>query len=399
MTEATEWDYWASALAGIIIDVPKHVCAPGFYRQRNDAIAFWRGAGGQLKCTINDKEVYRTEVELAESVFSWCCKYPIPEDVYRDVAERGKPWPPEYLVNLSLKEAQAGEVWTVEKAREKLARQNGLHAPGAVHGPTKAERAAAAAIVEPDAAENDRAVIGSNAPPEPIELDTSLAVRIEALEKQASDWLAGIGGKPRDQIECDKVANYRELFLKMEKEAGAKHETEKAPHLAAGKAVDAKWLPLERDAKKLKEQLAAIADVWLKAEKARLAELTRLENEKRAAEVAAENARRDALRVSLAASPSAPAVMPDLAPVTYKPVEAPKVTAGTMGRAVGVRAEPMVYRIDNIGKVAAYLAGLSIDSGAYRTFFEGCQKAVNAIGKSGKSMPGVNEPKSQEQAA
>lgn len=398
MTDATDWDYWISALDGIIIDVPKNTVASGFYRQRDDAIAFWRAADGTLKCTINDRPIDRSEAELAESTFSWCCKYPIPEHVYRAVAERGEPWPPEYLVNLSLKEAKEGAIWTVEKARAKLAQQNGLHAPGAVHGPTKAERAAAAAIVEPDAAENPRAIMGGNEPPEPMTPDLDLAARLTAMEAQAAEWLVSIGGKPRDQIECDKAANYRQKFLELEQEAETKRVAEKDVHLRAGEAVDAKWTPHRDGAELLKKQMLAIANAWMKAEKARLAEITRLENEKRAAEVAAENARRDALRASLAASPSAPAVMPDLAPVTYKPVEAPKVSAGTIGRAVGVQSAPAVYRIDDIGKVAAYLSTLSIESSAYRDFFDGCQRAVNKLGKLGLHTPGVNLP-SKEKAA
>jgi hypothetical protein len=45
---------------------------------------------GVLEGTIGDRDMTGTEVI---DNWTWCCRYPITEDLYRAVAERGEPWP------------------------------------------------------------------------------------------------------------------------------------------------------------------------------------------------------------------------------------------------------------------------------------------------------------------
>jgi len=367
MNGDAQWAWWQNAVAGNRGELTRGNPKSGFYRdRRHRAIAIWREADGTLQCTvtvIGKRPFQVVHDDEIDALFGECCQFPVPHAIYEDVAAHGKPWPPEYLVELTIKETMAAGPGRAEALQ------------------AKRERIAAAAIREPDAAENERAVLGGNNPPEPMAPDLDLADRVSKLEKQVTDWLASIGGAPRTQTEGDIVANYKAKFLEFENEAKEKHKAEKEPHLEAGRAVDRKWFPIRDDAEALKKQFDGIVQTWGRAEQARLDDLARIETERRRQAAAAEAAH----------NPTAPA--PVVAPVT-----APKVTLGTTGRAQAVRTTAPIYVITDLGKVAAHLAGLG-PGGKNAVFWDACQRRVNELCKAGATVPGVNEPRAESSAA
>lgn len=72
--------------------------------------------------------------------------------------------------------------------------------------------------------------------------DLSLKEEIEDRASTALEWLATNGIKTK--IDADTAANYRAAMLELRKRAETEHKAEKAPHLEAGKRVDAKYKPL-----------------------------------------------------------------------------------------------------------------------------------------------------------
>ena len=382
---ADQFDWWLDALDGKRGELTRGDPRSGYYlkfagnkdRCVGEPVAIWRDQAGGLWCSIYKNGRGPSRPDEIDELFGWCSRYPIPYDLFESLS-RGEPLPPECRP-LTLKQIQANEAWTIEKAREwyeadrgKIERKAAREAEAAA----KAARAEAAAIPEPEA-ENPRATIGGNAPPEPIALEEAMGARLDALEQAAAEWLASIGGKPRDQTEADIAANYRAKFLDIETEANGAHRAEKAPFLEGGRKVDKKWFPLSEVAEKLKKQIGNLADAWVKAENARLAEIARQER----ARIEREQA---------AAGPDASAAAVPAAPT-------PRASAGTVGRAVTERAAPPAWTITDLSKVAVYLAGLDGGNGdpEFRTL---CQKLVNRLGRAGVKVPGVTNSTDQKAA-
>lgn len=360
MSDPLHW--WREALAGRRGEIERGHPQDGFFRDRKHrAIAIWH-EGDEQRCLVTRENRKWFELQHADEIdalFGECCQFPVPHEVYDAFVERGEPWPAEHLVELTIKETlAAGDD-----------RASALQA--------KRERVAAAQIEDPDAAENPRATMGGNAPPEPMEPDQDLADRVTKLEKQAAAWLKSIGGVPRTQTEADIAANYKAKFLELEKEAVANHKAEKRPILDAADAVDGKWFPIRDGAETLKKQIDGIVQTWNRAEQARLDALAKAETERLRQAAAAEAAR----------NPAAP-------PPEVRPVVAARVTSGTTGRAQGIRTTPAVYEIKDLAKVAAHLASLG-HAGKNAVFFDACQRRVNELCRAGVAVPGAVEKRDQ----
>lgn len=84
-------------------------------------------------------------------------------------------------------------------------------------------------------------VTGRNAPADDAE---TLRDQIEAA-KAGADGYAEVA----DDETAKRAQSLRARLLELGGEAEKRHKTEKAPHLEAGKAVDAKWLPMAKEAK------------------------------------------------------------------------------------------------------------------------------------------------------
>ena len=109
----------------------------------------------------------------------------------------------------------------------------------------------------------DAPAIGGNYPPE------SLDEQIKEYAAMAVGWLKDLGGKIASQKDADMASNYRAELLRLKKEAEKTHKSEKAPHLEAGRAVDAKWKPVISEADDASAVMRKAAGAFLAAEEER----------------------------------------------------------------------------------------------------------------------------------
>lgn len=223
-------------------------------------------------------------------------------------------------------------------------------------------------------ASKDRLGIGGNNPPEDLEPHQAIAKKVSDLETTVKAWLEEIGGKPETKAQADQVVQHRDAFLALEKEAEKARIDEKEPHLAASRAVDAKWQPIVRDAAALKKQLVDMGQAFIRAEQARLAEEARKERE-RLAEI-------EARRAAEAAAAGEPA--PEPTPPPPSEPEPPKVTIGT-GRQMGAHKAPLQIEITDLEAWAGYLGKINAAGVAVLA-----EKLAHQMAKVGvPHMPGV----------
>jgi hypothetical protein len=176
-----------------------HEPRSGFYRKRNKngadvPVAIWTGDDGLL-AVAGPNPVDATEI------WTWVCSWPIFEEVYRDVAENGKPWPDD--------------------------------APVADAKP------------------------GHNLPDDPHE---ALRLEFEAERELAEKFLSRA---IETQEQADQAAVWAKKVAAIAKKATDLHKVEKQPHLDAGRAVDDKWRPLKEDPDALSKRLKRHLDVFL----------------------------------------------------------------------------------------------------------------------------------------
>lgn len=200
-------------------------------------------------------------------------------------------------------------------------------------------------------AENPRAVIGGNMPPEPTPYEKA-ETEIGNLYDEAKLWLDG--AVIATQGQADDIANLLNMLRAAEKKADEARKVEKEPHLEAGRAVDAKFKPLLERAKLATDGCKKALAPWLaklEAEKAAKAEAARKEaDEKRKA---AEDAIRAAQAADLAEREKAEALLKEAKKADAAASRAEKDTAkagGATGRAISLRTE---YRPVLVNEMAA----------------------------------------------
>lgn len=145
------------------------------------------------------------------------------------------------------------------------------------------------------------------------------------------------------------VKGQRALLLELAGDADKAHEAEKAPHLALCKEIDAKWLPLVKDARaaanKLRDQMSNFVDA--RDRKARLEAAARAAQER-----AAEAARTEAQE------PASETKAPPLAPVEQPPLPPPTTRVrGGYGRAASVKVVKAATVTSYTDFVGAMLSG------------------------------------------
>lgn len=104
-------------------------------------------------------------------------------------------------------------------------------------------------------------------------LSNSNALTLDDEIKDAAEAaLAWLRAHPesKSKIEADTTANHRDKLLGLKKQAEDAHKSEKAPHLEAGRAVDAKFKPLIGNCDDVCVQLRRALTPWLVAEENRL---------------------------------------------------------------------------------------------------------------------------------
>lgn len=258
------WRFWTEALKGNFIEdlIQRGYPQLGCYRDKFRAVYIYRDESGALGCRVTSGYAPRHEDEIDE-LFGFVCRHPISYELYESIRDFGK-WPED-----------------VE---------------------TSSERG-----------------IGDNS--QNLAPHEALQAEINNLADSAREWLKSIGGKIATQEQADKAANYATEFGKLEKRGQDKHKVEKAPHLEAGRAVDAAWKPVIELADSKKKGAKRLFEAWAIEEgNRRKAEAARIAEEQRKVE--------EARRVE--ADASGEPIPADEAPPPPPVVE--NVKAGTRGR-------------------------------------------------------------------
>ena len=176
--------------------------------------------------------------------------------------------------------------------------------------------------------------MGDNNPPsEPVELIP--------LEVAAADAFLQKAGTIKTQVDADTASNKVTNLRDLKRKAEATHKAEKEPHLAAGRAVDAKYKPKIDDADNAVKRLLSAITVFQNAERARLQKIA---DEKAAQERAEWEKQQSALRAKAeAGAVTKQTTLEEIldatpAPPPPKPAEQVKVQAGgALGKKVSLR--------------------------------------------------------------
>jgi hypothetical protein len=202
--------------------------------------------------------------------------------------------------------------------------------------------------------------------------DLSLAEQITEYASMALAWLKKTGIK--DKVTADTAANYRAKLNELKKEADNARTTEKAPHMAAAKAVDDKWRVPIAEATAAAEDIRAALTQFMVAEEKRLRaeqDAQRKAEEERIARERAEKMASDPI-----------AAMTDPEPELPMAPEPVKVQAGGQrGRRTGLRTVT-VYEITD------YEAALSHVKN-HPDVVAAVEKVAKAQAKTGAVVPGV----------
>lgn len=230
---SNEWAYWQKALdigsgRRLTKDDARALNTTvepqtGFWRKRNKGgsdvpVAIWNDGSGMVA------KVGQNMAEHADEIWTWCCDWPISEEVYRAVAESGEAWPGSDPVVM-----------------EQVA--------GAGHNSGEIDEAEA------------------------------FADQVDAAEKGKDAY-----AKITDDEQLAAAQSLRSRLLELKSEGEKKHKREKEPHLEAGRAVDKRWLPVVKRAQAAADAIRAAMGAYEteKLRKQREAETARL-----AAEIAA----------------------------------------------------------------------------------------------------------------
>lgn len=289
-----DYSYWTNALAGTFGPVHDSDPQPGFYRKRTGKAAgyvpcaIWED-GGKMLAVVDSEEAD------AAAIWTYVCKYPIPEDWYRARVE-GKPWPDE-------------------------------------------SSAVTASLTPPPSGHN-------NPPTDEAEI---LEGQIEAASAGVTEF-----AQIKDDETASKAQSLRSRLLELSGSADKLREDRKRPHLEAGKTIDAKFMPLVNMAKTGADTIRAAlsAHETRKAQEAdrirREAEEARLKAEREAATRRAE-AEAAARAAEEAGRPAPPVVIPEPIPEPPAPAPVPESATtirGAYGRGAAVKIVKVAKVVD-----------------------------------------------------
>jgi len=225
------YTYWHNALQGQFGPIHENDPQCGYYRMRV------RRGGEWIPVAIfreDDGEVLalcKGEMKDAFEVWTWCCRYPVDYEVYRAVAEEGKPWPEDIFVGLA------------EPAAKGSYPTNGIPSPAPI----------------PTIGHNSSGVTEAE----------GLLEEIEALKYLSSAWLEEIGSI-LTQPDADRAANYAERFGMLETKAEALRTSAKRPVLEEGRRIDAEWKPVIARASDNKAKMKKALEPYLMSERERI---------------------------------------------------------------------------------------------------------------------------------
>lgn len=221
----TTYSSWKARLE--MAKVPTHDGDPdvGFYRKpvraprsEGNAIIGWEAVayfmeGTTIVGVIGDRDMSQNEVT---DLWTYVCAYPIPEDVYKDVADHGKDWP-------------SGLIGEPKRSRAAAAKAQDAAA--------MAQQANTIPAAGREVAKTD------NAPPEEVPVIDQIRERVANAKRVAE----GYQNIPDDDVAA-KAAGARNLINEIKLQAEKQKEAEFRPHKEAADKVSAAWNPIIREA-------------------------------------------------------------------------------------------------------------------------------------------------------
>lgn len=277
------YTYWRNALTGTFGPVHDGDAQPGFYRKRSHKGGPWVPVAIWHDGDGMVAKVGEGMVD-ADDLWSWVCQAPITQAAYD--------------------KAMVGEGW------------------GDVDGEVTAQ-------VDDDRRNSD-----------PENENEVIRDQIEAAKAGADAY-----AKISDDDTLTKAQSLRSRLLELKGEAEKKHKAEKEPHLKAGRAVDAKWLPLAKDAEASANSIRAAMSAY-ETEK-----LRKKREEERKIEAARLAAEEDARKAAEAGKP----VKPVFVEPTPPPTSMPAPIKGSYGRAASVGVVNVVTAITDQAALYEFL--------------------------------------------
>lgn len=314
------WRWWQAALkdpASIGKTLPVHEGEPnqGYFRTRFkggvwEPVAIWKEDGQWL--------AYRSGKEVrADDIWTFACRSPITYEAYEN--------------------AMVGNGW----------------------------------------ADDDKVVAAQVKPPEPTIGDNSGEVdEAETLKDQIAAALAGMTAyeKITDDKTAAKALSLRNRLNELSGHADKIRVKQKEPHLEAGKAVDAKWQPLVKNAKAGADKVRDAIGAW---------ETVKLQEQRRIAREAEHEQARVALEEAARAVSTDAEVM-EAPAVVAAPVEtAPAPIKPTYGKTASVSVKVVVDEVTDWTALYTYMAARPEVQDLLRSL---AQKALDA-GRT--NVPGI----------
>lgn len=246
------------------------------------------------------------------------------------------------------------------------------------------------------------AVTRSNNAPDDDSFE-GLQSSIEEFSREAEKLMKA--GAAKTQQQANEAADVADKLNKLFARADKARDTEKRPHLEAGREVDDKWRPLTTAASIYKRLKEVVAEPFLKAEKARKEKLEREAREAAAKaqreaaekEVAAKRAAQDAVARGDAATAAKAQAEADAALARAQEAEnkadaiaSTPIKAGTRGRATSLRSAKVAKIID-YDKLLMSLKD-------HADIKEAVEKIANASARAGIALPGMELDKDEAAA-
>lgn len=324
--------------------ITERTAGGGFKKVGWEAVAFWREDDGTLFCRVGNRIPF-----TGDAAIEWwhpVSSRPITEELYFDVVDNGAPWP--------------------DMPHEPPAR------------PTVPDKG----VTEPFDAVQD-AVYGEE-PPGPGHNQPPADDPLAAMREQIESAAGAAEGLPcTTQEEADRVQASRARLNELANNADKIRKVEKAPHEAAAKAVDAKFMPLVKLAKdaadRLRDKIAKFATE--QARKAREAEIEAAAARQLAEQQARARAEAERQRQADMAAGQEPSPLPPMPQQVQAPTVQPVSTIkGASGKAATVAMVKFAV-VEDWPAVAQYYCGVTEVQALL-------QKLANRDAKAGMTIPG-----------
>jgi hypothetical protein len=208
---SNQYAHWADALReGRGAETEPGNPRSGFYRYGREAIAIWRHpADGGLLCSRSGPRRAPVLLDEIDDLFAYCAANPISYETFKTVMDTGQ-WPDD--------------------------------------APRASERDAVA-----------------------FDDPGGIAHETAQLKSAFDAFIAGIG-RVALKSDADRCANYADAFAAQERKAELARQEAKAPFLAAGREIDARWKPVADEAAAAKRRAKKALEPYLTAERAKAIE-------------------------------------------------------------------------------------------------------------------------------